>query len=143
MFRDYLKWLQIKQSARGSNRGLSSCFYWLRCANHVKSTEESVMCIEKYVYIKKKLTNGLNMGLSLRSWGKKTVYGVETHGLFDKEKIRMQPSVKKMILTVFWDIIAFLVIDSTVNNTFSYHLFHLIYWMTLVYTLSTKVLDHH
>ena len=44
LFWGYSKWGQIKQNAPGLNRGLSSNFWWLRSANHVKFTEECMMC---------------------------------------------------------------------------------------------------
>ena len=34
------------------NRDLSSNFWWLRSANHVKFTEESVICTEKHVLVR-------------------------------------------------------------------------------------------
>ena len=45
------------------NRGLSSNFWWMRSANHVKFTEECVMC-EAY-FSKKMFIHGLNIGLPL------------------------------------------------------------------------------
>ena len=48
LFWGYLKWLPIRQSAPGLNKGLSSNFWWLRTVNHVKFTEECVMCMEKF-----------------------------------------------------------------------------------------------
>ena len=41
------------QSALGLNRSLSSNFWWLRNANHVKFKEEYVMCMEKPILVKK------------------------------------------------------------------------------------------
>ena len=38
------------QSVPGLNRGLSSDFWRLRRANHVKFTEECVICMEKIVW---------------------------------------------------------------------------------------------
>ena len=50
----------VKQRATGFDRGLSSKFWWLKSANHVKFTEECVMHMEKDVLIIKMFTNGLN-----------------------------------------------------------------------------------
>ena len=44
---------RVKQSTLGLNRDLSSNFWWLSCANHVKFTEECVMCTKKNVFAKK------------------------------------------------------------------------------------------
>ena len=54
MFLGYSEWLKIKESASGLNRSISSNFLWLRSANHVKFTEECVMCRKKHVLVKKK-----------------------------------------------------------------------------------------
>ena len=59
LFWGYFKWGQIKQSSTGLNRGLSSNYWWLRSVNHVKFTEECILCIEKHVLIKKIFKNGL------------------------------------------------------------------------------------
>ena len=42
-FLGYSKQSQIKQNALDLNRGLSSKFWWLKSANHVKFAEECVM----------------------------------------------------------------------------------------------------
>ena len=48
------------------NRSLSSNFWWLRSANNVKFTEESVIVYGKAGFSEKKIfTNGLNIGLPL------------------------------------------------------------------------------
>ena len=51
-FWSYSKW-QIKESAPTLNRGLSSDFWWLRSANHVKFTE-CMMHMEEHVLEEKK-----------------------------------------------------------------------------------------
>ena len=43
---------KINQIASGLNRGLSSNFWCLRNANHLKFKKECVMCTEKYALIK-------------------------------------------------------------------------------------------
>ena len=68
-------------------RNLSSNLYGLKSANHMKFSEECVMCIEKHVSIKKIFTNELNMNLPLQAWITKTVYGVETQWLSCKQKV--------------------------------------------------------
>ena len=55
-------WWQIKQSPLDLNRGLSSNFLWLRCANHMKFTEGCVMCMEKDVLKKRKADKWANHG---------------------------------------------------------------------------------
>ena len=55
------------QSAQNLNRCVTSNFWWLRSANNVKFTEESVMCMEKNVLVQKIITNGLNIGFSLQA----------------------------------------------------------------------------
>ena len=54
--------MAANQSTPGLNRGLSSNFWQQRCSNHVKFTEEYVMCMEwrSMFLVKKMLTNGLN-----------------------------------------------------------------------------------
>ena len=44
--------MAANQNAQSLNRGLSSNFWWLRSANHVKCTEEGVMCTEKNILVK-------------------------------------------------------------------------------------------
>ena len=66
--------------------GWSSKFWWLKSGNIVKFTEECVV-LEEHVSVKKMFMNGLNMGLQLSAYVKKTVYGVETHRLSSKEKV--------------------------------------------------------
>ena len=63
LFWDYSKWQQIKQCVPGLNRGLCLSFWWLRSANHMKFTEECVICIEKLVLVKRIFINWLTMGL--------------------------------------------------------------------------------
>ena len=65
------------------------------------------------------------MGLQLRAWVKKTVHKVENIDSPVKKKFPAQRPVKKVILTVFWDMkgpitIDFLEKDATVNIV-SYH----------------------
>ena len=49
-----------------SNSELSSKFYWLRSVNHVKFTEECMICTEKHVLVKNIFTNEVNMSLQLQ-----------------------------------------------------------------------------
>ena len=69
------------------NRGLPSNFCWLRSTNHVKFTEECLICIETHILVKKIFTNRLNLNLTLQAWIKKTVHGGETHWISSKEKV--------------------------------------------------------
>ena len=82
------KWRQINQNALILNRGLSSKFCWLRIANHVKFTDEYIMCTEKQVLIKNTFKNGINMGSPLRTLAKKTNHAVETHWLCVNKRFR-------------------------------------------------------
>ena len=70
----------------GMNRGLSLNFLGLRSANHVNIQN---MCDEygEAYFNWKIFTNELNMGLQLWSWVEKTVHGVKTHWLSNKEKV--------------------------------------------------------
>ena len=74
MFLGYSKWWQIKRNIPGLNGDLSINFWWLKGINHVKFTEESVICAEKHVSFKKMFTNGLNMDLTLWNVGKIVTY---------------------------------------------------------------------
>ena len=62
LFCNHLKSWPIKQNAPGLNRGLSSNFYWLRSANHMKFPEECVICIEA-CFSQKMFTNRIIMDL--------------------------------------------------------------------------------
>ena len=77
-FSGYLKWWQIKQSATDLNRGLTSEFWWLKSANHMKCTQECVMCRLKHVWVKE---------MSANPKSTKTVHEVEIHWLFEEENI--------------------------------------------------------
>ena len=46
------------------------------------------MYTEKDVLVKNMFTNGLNIGLSLRAWAEKTVYGENINWLSCKEKVQ-------------------------------------------------------
>ena len=59
--------MAANQSVPRLNRDLSPNFWWLKSANHVKSTEDCVMSTEKPVLAKKMLTNKLNIFLPLRA----------------------------------------------------------------------------
>ena len=67
------KQVKVKKDAPSLNRGLSSNFCWLRNANHVKFTEECVICRQKHVLIKKK---------KVYKWAK---YGFPTTSLSQKK----------------------------------------------------------
>ena len=54
-------------------------------------------------FSQKMFNNELNMDLTLWTIIKKTVHWVETHWLSDKKKFCIQLSVKKDMLTSFWD----------------------------------------
>ena len=71
--------IDANQRSPDLNRGVSSNLCCLRISNHVKFIQECVMYMQKHVFIKRMLTNDLNMGLSQRTWVKKTVCDGETH----------------------------------------------------------------
>ena len=85
------------------------------------------MCLEKNVLDKKKIfINGLNMGLLLWAWVENIVHKVKHTDSSVKEKLQVQWSVKKVMLTMFWDKKGPIIIA----NFFAKIL--LVYWITLV-----------
>ena len=64
------------QSATGLNRGLSSNFWWLRCANYVEFIEVYAMSMEKLFFSQKKYLQT-----------EKKVDEMETYWLSDKVKV--------------------------------------------------------
>ena len=60
---DYSKLQELRQSASGINRGLSSHFWWLRSENNMKLTKKFLMCTERHVLVKTMFLNG-----SKREW---------------------------------------------------------------------------
>ena len=71
LFSVYLKWSQAKKSTPGLNRGLSSNFWWLRSANHVKFMGGWVMYMEKHVLVKKNVCKCAKHGFALMGIGRK------------------------------------------------------------------------
>ena len=65
-------------SVPGSNKGLSSSFWWLGGTNHMKFTEECVIRTEKRVLVKKMFTNWLHIGFPLQVLVENIVHGAET-----------------------------------------------------------------
>ena len=89
----FSKYQKIKRNDPRLNRGLSSNFWRLTNANQVKLMDECVMCREHY----------------------------EVNNVYTMSKIRMQRSVKKVMLTVFKKMKGAITIDflekgATVNN---------------------------
>ena len=58
--------IAASQGVPGLNRGLSSKFYWSKSANQVKF-KEYVICTKRDIFVKKKFSNWLNIGLPKRS----------------------------------------------------------------------------
>ena len=88
--------MMLNQSALDLNRGLSSNFWWLRDANHVRFTDECALCTEKHVLVTQIFTNELSMELPCWNWvEKKTANGVETFRLTSKEKFPFAASSKE------------------------------------------------
>ena len=74
--------MAANQSDSSLKRSVSSNFWELKSANHVKFPEKCVMSMEKNVSVKKKklFTNGLNMCCHCdEAQIKKTLYEVEMH----------------------------------------------------------------
>ena len=118
LFGGYWKWRQINQIA---HRAFSSNLWWLRSAKHVKFTVSCEMYTENHVLIKKMFTNGLNIGLPFRAWVKKWFMEWKHTDFPVKKRLLAQQSVKKVMMTVFWDmkelpIINFLEKGATVNS---------------------------
>ena len=59
LFSAYSKWRQIKENVLWLNKCLLSDLWLLSSANPLKSTEESVICAEKHVFIQKRFKIGL------------------------------------------------------------------------------------
>ena len=115
----------VKQTVLQDWTDLPSNIWWQRSTNHVKFTEKLLMVyMEKHVWVKKKKKKKKVCKYAKHGFAtelKKTVQGVETYRLSGKEKV--QWSVKKMMLTVFWHmkgpiIIDFLEKDATINSVF-------------------------
>ena len=107
-------------SAPGLNRGLSSNFWWLRCANHVKFTKECDVYRETS-FSQKIFTNELNMVLPLQAWIKRQCMEWKRTDFPENKRFRVLYSVKLVILTVFWNMkgpitIVFLEKAATVNS---------------------------
>ena len=132
MFWGHSKWWQIRVLQAWTN------FCWLRSAKHVKFTEEYVMCTKKHVLIKNnvyKFTKHRFATTSL-SW-KDSQLSENTLSLRKRKKFLVPQSVKKIMLTVFWQMkgsmtIDFLIKGSSVNSAF-YCQIHLMYWIYLEY----------
>ena len=102
------------------HRDLSSNICWLKRSSHVKFTEEWVMHSEKYALVKKIFTNGLNTGFP-QVWVKTVKWKHNDSQV--KKKFWAKQSVKKVMLTVFYDIkkpitVDFLEKGTTVNKCF-------------------------
>ena len=106
----YWKYQQIKQTAPGLNRGVSS--NWLGSVNHVKFIEKCVICTGTYI-IAKIFADVLNSGLPLRVWVKKKSI------LFEKQKFESQWPCRQYSKTP----IDYLDKDGTINNASYYQLF--------------------
>ena len=62
---NFFEAIQRSSKSHRLNRGMSSNFWWLRSTNHMKFTDECMMCIEKHVLVKKMFTDEVNMSLLL------------------------------------------------------------------------------
>ena len=93
--------MAANQSASGSNRVLSSNFWWLRNANHVKFTEESAMCMEKRFNQKNIYKWAKHFGFVTEL---KKIHGVETYWLSSKGMVLgTVVSKEDHAVTVFWN----------------------------------------
>ena len=82
------------------NRGLLSIFWWLRRGNHVQFIEECTMCTEKKVLVKKCLQMYQTWVCHYKPESKRHRKNSDFSA---KKKFRAQLPVKKIMLTVFWD----------------------------------------
>ena len=69
----------------------------------MKSTAECVIYMEKHVIVTKMFTNGLNLDLPQRALFEKFMEWKHTDSLVMK-RFQTQRSVKKVRLTVLWDV---------------------------------------
>ena len=73
---------------------------------NVKSTEECMVCTKEHVRNR----------LSLRAWVEKMLHWLKIHLFFVEEKFRVQWSVKKSMLTIFWDMKRPITIDNHIGE---------------------------
>ena len=116
--------------APGSNRSLTTNYWYLKSVNHVKLTEECVMYIEKHILVNRNVykwakhvfffPHKLTSKRQSMNWKPNTDFSV-------KKKFWMKGLVKKVMLTVFYDIKGSITIDflkkcATVNSILYYQL---------------------
>ena len=88
----------------GLNRSLSSNFWLMRSANHVKLTEGCVMWTEKDVLIQKYLQMGWTLVCHYEPEFKRQLKKSKKYWIYVKEKYQTQRPGKKFMLTVIWHI---------------------------------------
>ena len=110
------------ETIQNDNVNHSSNLWWLKNADRVKFTEGSVMDLKKNVLVKKCLPidQTMNMCQKESSWMRNKLYG-------EREKVRAQQAVKKVMLTVLSYAKGTISIDffeksSPVNNASYYQL---------------------
>ena len=84
----------VKQIASGLNRGLSTNFWCLRSANHVKFTKQCVICMEKHVLVKKKVYSWVKYGFATMRLSQKDSLSCGNTLTLHKEKV-LGPVVSK------------------------------------------------
>ena len=99
----YSKWRQIKQSSSGLNIGLSSNFWLLRIANHVKFTEECVVCTEKHALIGKGFKLGYTWAFHYEPESKRQ-HRVKTNWLSGRVKVPGTAVSKERHADIFWNV---------------------------------------
>ena len=137
----FLGWSQIRVIL-GLNSGLSSNFWWLKNANHVKFTEKCVMCRKKHVLIPKLFTNGLTWVCYSEPELKRQSMEWEHPDSPVKTKFQAQQPVKKVILDCFlgheridccWFPWKRVLLKILLPIAISFGKNHFLYWITLVY----------
>ena len=132
----YLKGRLIKQCVPDLNWDLAWNFCWMWSVNQIKFREECAILVKKNVYMWAKHK------FVMRSLSGKDIPWIGKSLTFQQiKKFHVQWSIKKVLLTIFWDMkgpvtIDFLEKGVTVKNA-SYwehqRQYSFFYWMTLVY----------
>ena len=126
MFWNYSKWQKIKQDAPGFNRGFffSSKLWLLRI--HKSCEIYRRMCTEKQVLVKI-IYKGDKQGFTITNQCQTEFMEWKHTDSLVQKRFWVKQSLKKVMLTVFWDMkepitIHFLVKCATVNRAFYYKL---------------------
>ena len=108
MFWGYSKWHQIKQSAPGLYRGLSSNF---QCLRSVKFMEECIISTKKCGWVKKSLQMDLTWVCHYNPESKRLSIEWKYTNSPVKKKFWAQLSEKNIISIIFWNMKKLITID--------------------------------